>query len=69
MADLSRLHVRDVYFSEENSRIQWQLNRWRPNLTLADLDTMSVEQLYRIPGLGKKSVNAIVETLAKFRNA
>jgi DNA uptake protein ComE-like DNA-binding protein len=30
---------------------------------------MTVAQLYTIPGLGKKSVNAIIETLAKFRNA
>lgn len=68
MADLTKINVRDIKFSVEDSRIQWRLNQWRPNQTLADLAAMSVDQLYRIPGLGKKSVNAIVEAISKWRN-
>lgn len=69
MADLSKIRVRDVCFTAQNNRIQWRLSQWRYELTLADLDKMSVAQLYTIPGMGKLSVNAIVETVAKFRDA
>jgi hypothetical protein len=69
MADLTQLHAKDIVFTNENSRIQWRLSRWANNPTLYTLDCMTVAQLYTIPGLGKKSVNAIIETLAKFRNA
>lgn len=69
MADLTLIRVRDVRFPVEDNRIQWRLKQWRTDPTLADLDCLTVSGLYCIPGLGKRSVNAIVETLAKFRNA
>lgn len=68
MADLSNILVRDIRFREEDRRLQWQLQQWRSDLTLATLDEMSIDALYRIPGLGKKSVNAIVEACARWKN-
>lgn len=69
MADLSRILVKDIRFREEDNRLQFRLSQWRYDLTLGQLAEMSVDQLYKIPGLGKKSVNAIVEAIALWRDA